>query len=648
MRQGRRVDAALGYRGPGPRRRRAVSRRTAPAGRRSARPPGRGRGAARGPPAPTSSRDAQSRRWFALTRCQSPASRSVAQQRRALELVADELRPLGEHDEEPHEALVRRHPGVAPEHGVAEHRRPLDLPQEGRPAADVPDDVDVLEVLAPDPAEVRRAGELAVVEPVPEREPPSLARAAGGAPIQHAKPEPVPEVHERRRSARRAPGCAGSGRRRDQPVRRAGEAPVAVEAGADERLVGQVGAGEQARDPVEERGLRSGPAVDSRLYTAHSTRSASGAAAASRSARSPATSGPRRPATSRRPRPPVERVADEGSSRSTWSPAGSRPARGRGRRRARPRRPGGAGGRTRRRRWPARSRPTRISPSEPVEVDRLAAQLEHVDRGVHHGPRRVLRRERRVDDPLGRREQPLGAARRPGRRRRRAAATAPTFARVRGPPGHGARARRHQLHHAAASRGRPRAAARRPAGSPPTPRPARRRRATPGRRPRAGTRPARPGRATGSTPRRAGSIAAACQPHDGRTAGPNSGSSGSVAAASRPEHPRRPVVRPGEPLRDRTQRRRAQRPGGSAAARRRSTRCATSSSSAPSAAGVPCLSIGGRRALGEAPQVVAEPRRHRSPGAALQALDEAADERGPRPRTRATGCAPATGRRPGP
>ena len=42
----------------------------------------------------------------------------------------------------------------------------------------------------------------------------------------------------------------------DQAVGRAGQAPVAVEAGPDERLVGQVVAGEQRRDPLVERGLR--------------------------------------------------------------------------------------------------------------------------------------------------------------------------------------------------------------------------------------------------------------------------------------------------------------------------------------------------------------------------------------------------------
>ncbi len=44
----------------------------------------------------------------------------------------------------------------------------------------------------------------------------------------------------------------------DEDVRRAGEAPVALEAGADKGLVGQVRADEQAGDPVEERRLGQG------------------------------------------------------------------------------------------------------------------------------------------------------------------------------------------------------------------------------------------------------------------------------------------------------------------------------------------------------------------------------------------------------
>ena len=45
----------------------------------------------------------------------------------------------------------------------------------------------------------------------------------------------------------------------DQPVRRAGQAAIAVEAGPDEPVVGQVVTGEQRRDPVVERGLGDGP-----------------------------------------------------------------------------------------------------------------------------------------------------------------------------------------------------------------------------------------------------------------------------------------------------------------------------------------------------------------------------------------------------
>jgi hypothetical protein len=43
---------------------------------------------------------------------------------------------------------------------------------------------------------------------------------------------------------------------RDQVVLRAGEAAIAVEAGADKGLIREVGPDEQAGDAVEERGLR--------------------------------------------------------------------------------------------------------------------------------------------------------------------------------------------------------------------------------------------------------------------------------------------------------------------------------------------------------------------------------------------------------
>ena len=65
--------------------------------------------------------------------CQLPSLERLAQQRRARELVADELGPLRGDDEEADERLVGRDPGVPAEQRLAEHRRPFDLEQEARP-----------------------------------------------------------------------------------------------------------------------------------------------------------------------------------------------------------------------------------------------------------------------------------------------------------------------------------------------------------------------------------------------------------------------------------------------------------------------------------------------------------------------------------
>ena len=54
----------------------------------------------------------------------------LAEERRPLELVADELGPLRGDDEEPDDRLLLRDPGVAAEERLAEHRGPLDLEQE--------------------------------------------------------------------------------------------------------------------------------------------------------------------------------------------------------------------------------------------------------------------------------------------------------------------------------------------------------------------------------------------------------------------------------------------------------------------------------------------------------------------------------------
>ena len=178
----------------------------------------------------------------------------LAQERRSLELVADELRPLRGDDEETDERVVLRDPGVATEERLAEHRRPLDLEEERRATADVPDAVDLGDVVD-GPADLDEVGPmLALVEPVPEPSRSELARLLA-APDPDAHPEPVAAVGEERdrlgvllRPAEEI--VAGQ-----HPVRRARHAPVALEAGPDEGFVRQVVAGEQRRDPLEERGL---------------------------------------------------------------------------------------------------------------------------------------------------------------------------------------------------------------------------------------------------------------------------------------------------------------------------------------------------------------------------------------------------------
>ena len=179
----------------------------------------------------------------------------LAQQRRAGELVADELGPLGGDDEEPDERLVGRDPGVAAEQRLAEHRRPFDLEQERDLAADVPDRVDLGELVAgaADAAEVGPL--LAGVEQVAEE---ARRRAAGSARVgrsRRACPSrwpPSAMVGQQLRVLLAAAQQVVAG---DQALGRAGQAPIAVEAGPDEPLVGQVVAGEHRRDPLEERGL---------------------------------------------------------------------------------------------------------------------------------------------------------------------------------------------------------------------------------------------------------------------------------------------------------------------------------------------------------------------------------------------------------
>src|SRR5215212_3666660 len=67
----------------------------------------------------------------------------VAEDRRSLELVPDELRALRRDDEEADRRIVLRDPGVPPQDRLTEHRGPLDLEQERELAAGIPGAVDL-------------------------------------------------------------------------------------------------------------------------------------------------------------------------------------------------------------------------------------------------------------------------------------------------------------------------------------------------------------------------------------------------------------------------------------------------------------------------------------------------------------------------
>ena len=95
---------------------------------------------------------------------------------------------------------------------------------------------------------------LAVVEQVAERGPVDPARLLA-APEPDLHPEPVAAVGERGEQLGVLLAAPQQVVVRDDPFGGAGRAPVAVEAGADERFVGQVVAREHGGDPLEERGF---------------------------------------------------------------------------------------------------------------------------------------------------------------------------------------------------------------------------------------------------------------------------------------------------------------------------------------------------------------------------------------------------------
>ena len=191
--------------------------------------------------------------------CQLPCVEGRPQQRRAVELVADQLGPLRGDDEEPDERVVGRDPGMPAKERLAEHGGPFDLEQEGHLAADVPDGIDLGEVVGRGLIAAEVGVLLAGFEQVAEQ-PVAVAPGLLAAADPDPHPEPVAGLGERRQQLGVLLAAAQQVVAGDDPLGRAGQAPIAVEAGPDEAVVGQVVAAEQRGDPVEERGLghRSG------------------------------------------------------------------------------------------------------------------------------------------------------------------------------------------------------------------------------------------------------------------------------------------------------------------------------------------------------------------------------------------------------
>ena len=187
--------------------------------------------------------------------CQLSRLDGRPQDRRAIELVADELGPLRDDDEEPRRVLVARDLGVAPQDRLGQHRRPLDLEVERRLVADVPHPVDLLELLDRSPGDERQVDRpLTTVEPLRQATP--ADRPILLAPVQpDREAEPVAGLGEDGEQLGPFGRPAQEIVTGDEPVRRRGQAAVALEAGPDEGLVGQVMAGEQPGDPLEERRL---------------------------------------------------------------------------------------------------------------------------------------------------------------------------------------------------------------------------------------------------------------------------------------------------------------------------------------------------------------------------------------------------------
>ena len=236
---------------------------------------------------------------------------------------------------------------------------------------------------------------LRLVEAIGE---PPAAEPAGllAPPDPDRQPEPVPAVGKQADQLGVLLGAAEEVVAGHDPLGRARPAPIALEAGPDERLVGQVVAGEDARDPLEER--RLGHRAGRREEAEHRPLDPVGERARRRSRGPSASASHQRPgATSaRRRRPASDRPsAISASSASTWSGGASAgrverraaiDGRSGGAPRRRPWRSSGRAAASARSRGPGRRRGVRAGPVRAAVRRRAACRGGPRSLGTPAGP----------------------------------------------------------------------------------------------------------------------------------------------------------------------------------------------------------------------------------------------------------------------
>src|SRR5919198_3119821 len=175
-----------------------------------------------------------------------------AENRRAIQLVANELGSLGRNQHESNDMVVLRDAAMAPKDRFGEHRGPLDLEQHRRPAPDIPDAVDRLEILRRRPGDERQVDvPLAIIEPI-DQPPISYPPALLTQPDPDLHPQPVTAAREGRKQLAVLLGSTDEVLGGEHPIVRARPAAIALQACPDERLVGQVMTSEERCDPLEE------------------------------------------------------------------------------------------------------------------------------------------------------------------------------------------------------------------------------------------------------------------------------------------------------------------------------------------------------------------------------------------------------------